>query len=68
MTETATLELSREAITQQLEAGARHRLKMSAAEMISLYKKGELNEPSSVADLLGLAALLPEEDPLHVEL
>jgi hypothetical protein len=37
---------------------------MSAAEFIRAYRDGTLDEPGELADLLALAYLLPDEDPL----
>ena len=37
---------------------------MSAMELIQAYRDGNLEEPGEVADLLALAYLLPDGDPL----
>src|SRR5437867_1647157 len=59
-------ELSRKDIAERLERGAQHRLKMSAEEMVRAYRKGKLEDPGVVGDLLILASLLPEGDRLFV--
>jgi hypothetical protein len=48
----------------RLEAGARERLGCEAAEMIARWRAGELTDAGEVADLLVLADLLGENDPL----
>jgi len=63
---TSSLDLSREEIIGRLERGARHRLRMSAEEMVRAYREGCLSDPGQVADLLALAHLLDERDPLFV--
>ena len=57
-------EWSREEIVELLEEQARARRGMSAAEFIRAYRDGTLDEPGELADLLALAYLLPDEDPL----
>jgi hypothetical protein len=37
---------------------------MSARELLRKYRAGTLDEPGEVADLLALANLLAEDDPL----
>lgn len=59
------LELMREEIETFIERGAQKRLGMSAVEMIRAYQGGGLKDPGFVADLLALAYLLPENDPLY---
>jgi hypothetical protein len=39
---------------------------MSAAALVEAYRNGTLEEPGELADLLALAFLLPEDDPLFV--
>ena len=58
------IELTRDEILQRLEAGASRRRRLSAREMLRLYRDGKLDEPCDVADLLALADLLPENDPV----
>jgi len=57
-------ELTREQILTRLETGARRRRGVSADELLRLYRTGKLEEPCGVADLLALADLLPDNDPL----
>ena len=61
---TDELVLSREEIVARLEAGARERLGCDAAEMIARWRAGELTDAGEVGDLLVLADLLGEHDPL----
>ncbi len=58
------LELNRDEILKRLDDGARLRLHMSAKEMLRAYRAGALADPGRVADLLVLADLLPENDPV----
>lgn len=60
------LQLTRRQIYERLEEGARRRCGMSAAELIRVYKEGRLENPGAVADLLSLAHLLTDDDPLFV--
>lgn len=60
----AVLELTRGDIIDRIEQGARRRLGMSARELIRAYQAGRLDDPGRVGDLLALAALLPDDDPL----
>ncbi len=62
--ERTTVELTRDDIIQRLEAGARRRRGLSAYQLITSFRSGELEEPCDVADLLALADLLPDTDPL----
>jgi hypothetical protein len=62
--EQTVLELTRDEIMQRLETGARRRRRLSAYEMLQRYRAGTLDEPCDVADLLALADLLPENDPV----
>jgi hypothetical protein len=65
MTEGApVVELGRDEIARELEDGARERLGMSARDLVSAYKRGTLEDPSDVADLLVLSDLLHDDDPL----
>ena len=61
---TTTLELTRSEIIGHIEAGARRRLRISAQDLVRRYRGGELEDPGAVADLLALANLLPENDPI----
>jgi hypothetical protein len=58
------LELTRDEILKRLEDGARRRLGMSARDMLRAYRAGALADPGRVADLLGLADLLRDDDPI----
>ncbi len=58
--------LSRKEIVTDLEREARRRRGMSAKELVGAYRAGTLYDPGEVADLLGLAGLLRESDPLFV--
>lgn len=60
------LELTQSEIHKRLEEGARRRCSMSAADLIRFHKAGRLKNPGAVADLLALAHLLPDDDPLFV--
>ena len=66
MEQDGILELSRDEIVRRLEHGARRRLHMSARELVEAYRAGCLADPGAVADLLALASLLVETDPLFV--
>lgn len=60
------LKLSRAEIVNQLETGAQRRLHISAEELVGAYRDGCLPDAGRVADLLMLAHLLDEHDPLFV--
>lgn len=60
------LDLARPEIVRRIEEGARVRLHMSAAEFVQAFREGRIEEPGAVADLLALAHLLPDTDPLFV--
>ena len=62
--EQTVLELTREQILARLEEGAWRRRRLPARDMLRLYRDGKLDEPCDVADLLALADLLPENDPV----
>lgn len=64
---TEPLELTRDQIAGRLEQEALERLGISARELIERYRAGKLEDPSAVRDLLILASLLPDGDPLVVE-
>ncbi len=63
---TTILELKRDEILARLETGARRRRGLSAQELVRRYHVGKLEDPCEVADLLALADLLPDDDPLFV--
>lgn len=56
--------LTRSDIVATLEREARARRPMSAADFVAEYRAGRLVEPGEVADLIGLAYLLGDDDPL----
>ncbi len=58
------LDLSRDEIVQMLDEEAESRLGLTAAELLSRYRRGELEDVGDVADLLVIARLLPDDDPL----
>ena len=60
----SVLKLSREEILGQIERAAQERLHMSGAEMLRCYKAGRLRDLGSVADVIVLANLLAEDDPI----
>jgi hypothetical protein len=62
--DTSELVLSREEIVARLESGAREQLDCDASEMIARWRAGALTDAGEVADLLILADLLGEDDPL----
>jgi hypothetical protein len=63
----AVLQLNRDEIVTRIERAATDRLKLSARDLIRAYRAGELQDPGAVADLLALAALLKDDDPLFVD-
>lgn len=66
-TRTPVLELNRGQIISRIERGAKQRgLLYSAEDLIRAYRQGQLEDPSAVADLVGLASLLADDDPLFV--
>ncbi len=58
------VELSREEVVARLEQESNRRRGMPARDLLRAYREGRLEEPGEVADLLALAGLLPEDDPL----
>ena len=62
--EAGVLELTREEILDRIERGAQRRRKMCARDLIRAYRAGQLDDPGGVADLLALANLLPDDDPI----
>lgn len=63
----STVEMTRDEIVQVIEEGAQRRRGMSASQLIRAYRSNELDDPGPVADLLALAYLLRDEDPLFVD-
>jgi hypothetical protein len=58
------IQLTREELVERLEQEARRRRHTSAQELLAAYRQGQLEDPGDIADLLALASLLPEDDPL----
>jgi hypothetical protein len=58
------LELSRDRIAGLIERGAQERRGVSARRLVRSYRRGRLQEPGEVADLLVLADLLPDDDAI----
>jgi hypothetical protein len=63
----SVLNLSRDETLKQIDDVARQRLCMSASEMLRDYKAGRLVNPGAVADVLVLANLLAEDDPVFAD-
>jgi hypothetical protein len=59
--------LTRAEVVRMIERGARDRRQMSALELVNAFRAGTLYAPGEVADLLGMASLLPKRDRLFVE-
>jgi hypothetical protein len=59
-----TLELTRAQIAELLDREAQRRLGVPGHELVRRYRAGELKDCGKFADLLALANLLPEDDPL----
>jgi hypothetical protein len=60
----SVIDLSREELIKQLDQESFRRRGMSARDLMLAYRAGRLENPGEVADLLALAGLLPEDDPL----
>lgn len=58
------VELTRDELASRLEEESLRRRGISARELLRAYRQGALADPGDVADLLALAGLLPEDDPL----
>lgn len=58
------VELTRDELVGRLEEESLRRRGLPARELLRAYRQGELEEPGDVADLLALAGLLPQDDPL----
>jgi len=59
-----SIELSRDEIVQRLETAAR-RFNMTVTQFLTAYRHGTLADPGAVADVVALADLLTDEDPLR---
>ena len=66
MDSASVLKLSRDEILSCIDAVAQQRLGMSGHEMLSAYRAGRLENFGSVADLIVLANLLADDDPVFV--
>jgi hypothetical protein len=64
VTET-TVELDRDEIAERLEAASRDAIGVSASELLRGWRDRTLDDPGAVADIIALAALLPDDDPLR---
>jgi len=58
------LKLSRDEILSRIDCAAQQRLRMSGPELLRAYKAGRLVDSGSVADVIVLANLLAEDDPV----
>lgn len=63
-TTVTALRLSRDEIADLIERQAQRRRGLSARQLLGAYRQGRLENPGDVADLLVLADLLPQDDPL----
>lgn len=59
-----TADLTRDEIVDEMERVAQHRRRLSAAEVLRQYRDGSLDDAGEIADVIVLATLLPEDDPL----
>jgi hypothetical protein len=55
---------TRDEIVAFIETEAWRRRGMSAAQLLHSYRDGSLESPGEVSDILALADLLPEDDPV----
>jgi hypothetical protein len=58
--------MSRDEILRSIDAAAQRRLGMSGPAMLSAYRAGLLKNYGSVADVIVLANLLADDDPVFV--
>lgn len=58
------IELSRDDIVHQIDAAAHDRRGMSGSELLTAFAEGRLDDPGDVADILVIADLLPDDDPI----
>ena len=58
--------LTRAEIVDAIELVAKRRRGLSARNLVSAFKKGKIEDPGEVADLLELPGLLREAAPLFV--
>lgn len=66
LTSGPVLQLTRDEIVTRIERGAKQRLNLGVQDFIALYRAERLEDPAAVADLVALAALLNDDDPLFV--
>jgi hypothetical protein len=59
------LELSRDEVVQQMDAAARRSLGMSGMAALQEFAHGRLEDPGEIAEILVLADLLADDDPVH---
>lgn len=57
-------EMSRDEIVSLIDAAARQRVGMSAKQLLSRHRSGQLKDDGPVIDLLVFADLLPDDDPI----
>jgi len=57
---------SRDEIVDVLEKETWRRLEMAPQQMVDAYRDGSLEDPGDVSDLIALAFLLSDDDPLFV--
>jgi hypothetical protein len=55
---------NRTEVVTQIERMANQRVHMSARDLIRAHREGRLPDPGQVGDILVLADMLPEDDPL----
>lgn len=63
----AVIELTRDELVDMLEVEAQRRRGLPATVLLRQYRSGKLDQPGDVADVIALADLLPENDPLLTE-
>jgi hypothetical protein len=62
-----TAELTRDEIIAELERVSQQRRHTSAAKILQAYRAGTLEDAGELADVLVLATLLPDNDPLFTQ-
>ncbi|MDP8932202.1 MAG: hypothetical protein M3O70_27460 [Actinomycetota bacterium] len=63
-TTNGTFELDRDEIIKRIDRGALARRGVTGEDLLAAYRGGWLEEPGEVADLLVLADLLADDDPI----
>jgi hypothetical protein len=66
MPATEDLELTHDEIVALIEREAHRRYGLSAAAFVAQYRDGTFDECGGAADLVALARMLPEGDPLYL--